>query len=341
MKHPLQENPITVESIRGDMVENTHRVRGVIINHHGKVQASWGNVEAAIYPRSSLKIMQILPLFLSGAYDHYGFSDEEIALGCSSHAGADIHIKTLKAILDKIGLSETHLGCGHAYPNDDDSKYALIKAGEPQAASYHMCSGKHAMMLATAKYLDVAIDDYVDITHPIQQRVMGGIERICEVDLSHAPVGIDGCSLPNWGLPLVNMAYGFAKIGVCDDLPSDYGQAIKKIRACVASHPEYVENQGGGAYDSFLMDLFKERLFIKSGADGCLFAALPEYGLGVGVKCDDGSPQAARVMMSNLLNKIGLFDDISDGHRDKINSLLQPKLRNANHIITGHQRTLI
>ena len=84
-------NPILVEVTRGPLVESVHRGSIAIANAEGEIVFSLGDIEALIYPRSSLKPIQALPLIESGAAEAFGLSDEEIALACASHSGEPMH----------------------------------------------------------------------------------------------------------------------------------------------------------------------------------------------------------------------------------------------------------
>ena len=57
------------------------------------------------------------------------------------------------------------------------------------------------------------------------------------------------------------------------------------------------------------MSLLGPRVFTKSGAEGVFCAALPEAGLGLAVKADDGAGRAAQVMIAALIRRFGGFDD--------------------------------
>ncbi|MFK7866717.1 MAG: asparaginase [Alphaproteobacteria bacterium] len=325
--HPFQDNPVLAELKRADHAESVHHGRAAIVDISGSVQFSAGNIMLQVYPRSCAKIIQFLPAMLSGAAKSFEFTDPQIALACASHHGTDRHYDQALAMLKSCDISPELLACGDEWPMIDRVKLEFAAAGGKPNPVTHMCSGKHSAMLAQAKYMNVSLEDYYKVTHPVQQRIMGTIERLMDIDLSDAPQGIDGCNVPTWAVPLGNIAYGFARIGVPESLPDDWQLALDKIKDCIAQYPDMVSGQGG--YITRLMQVFGKKLYIKDGAEGVMCASLPEYGLGVAVKCDDGSVRGAQAIMTAMLTRIGLFDDLSSEARDQLQDILSVELNTS------------
>ena len=96
-------NPVIAEVTRGDIIESRHRGAYAVVDRAGHVVAAEGGIAAAVYPRSAIKAFQCLPVIESGAADHFGFTDEEIALCCSSHNGEPDHVRVARAMLAKGG----------------------------------------------------------------------------------------------------------------------------------------------------------------------------------------------------------------------------------------------
>ena len=67
------------------------------------------------------------------------------------------------------------------------------------------------------------------------------------------------------------------------------------------------------------------RALIKGGAEGVYTAALPELGLGVCVKADDGAGRAASVAMGAILQHLGVLDAAA---ADRLAAYLNPQLTN-------------
>ena len=105
-----------VEVYRGDLVESIHFGHVVISNNIGKVLAYWGNPAALIYPRSSCKIIQALPLVEMGLERDFSLTEEHLALACASHSGGEIHLNVAKDWLQKIKLDKKTYCVDHIYP---------------------------------------------------------------------------------------------------------------------------------------------------------------------------------------------------------------------------------
>lgn len=326
-------NPLAVEVTRGGVVESIHRGSVAVVNLAGEVTLSCGDIRKPVYPRSAIKAFQALPLVETGGADAAGFTDEEIALTCASHNGEARHAETARRMLEKCGFSVDDLECGSHWPYHEESGRTLAVEGKTPCPLHNNCSGKHAGMLALAKHLGVDPKGYVKRTHAVQQRILGTIEAMCGVELDHAPCGIDGCSVPTWGVPLENLAYGFARFGAPDDLPPERADACRRIAKAVFANPFMVA--GTGRFDTLFMETMAPRAFTKVGAEGVFCASLPDYGLGVALKCDDGAERAASVMIVAVLRHIGV---VSDEDLKSVGKLLDVPLENRMGVKVGEIR---
>ncbi len=226
------------------------------------------------------------------------FNDEHIALACSSHSGEAEHLRVAAEMLAKIGCDETDYECGSQWPERMDDKAQLIKASQGPRAIHNNCSGKHAGMLAYAKHMGVAFNDYVSIVHPVQKAVAKVIESYCDVDVSQAPHGIDGCSVPTWALPLQNTAIGFARLFASENAVGT------RIARAVRNNPFLVA--GTGRFDTNIMNAVP-RLFIKVGAEGVFCGAIPHADLGFALKIDDGAVRGAEVSIARVLAQLNCW----------------------------------
>jgi L-asparaginase II len=319
-------NPIIAEVTRGPIVESRHRGAYVVCDSNGKVVVSAGDVNAPIYPRSAIKAFQCLPMIESGAAEAFGFTDEEIALCCSSHSGEAEHVRVARSILAKCGVDEVCYECGAHYPSSKDATYELVRHSEKPQQVHNNCSGKHAGMLALARQLGVDSKDYVKLDHPVQRAIAKTIEKLCEVDLSNAPVGIDGCSVPTWAIPLHNMALGFAKLS--DQSYAPYETIIRAAR----KHPFMIA--GTGRFDTRVMEAVP-RLFMKFGAEGVFCGCIPHAGLGFAVKCDDGAGRAVEVAMISVALKLDVWNV---AEREKLLGFGHEILKNWRKIEVGEIR---
>ncbi len=330
---PADANPILVEVTRGPVVESRHRGSAAIVDTTGKVAKSWGDHTAAIYPRSAIKPLQAIPLVESGAAEAFGLGDSEIALACASHGGESRHAQKVAAWLAKIGLSGEDLECGAHWPMHEETTRAMAKAGETPTAIHNNCSGKHTGFLSTAVHKGEPTHGYIRFDHPVQQRTLGVLEAMCGIDLGNAPRGIDGCSIPTIAIPLENLAYGMARFGAPNDLPDSRAAACRRIAQAAAAEPFMVA--GTGRYCTEVMTATGPVVLLKTGAEGVFCAAIPEYGLGVALKCDDGATRAAEIMMSAVLRHIGVLTEEMEA---KLARRITMPLENRNGMHVGDVR---
>ena len=322
-------NPVVVEVLRGDRVESAHRGAGAVVDAGGRTAFAFGDVDRPIYPRSAVKALQALPLIESGAADRLGLTEAEIALACASHAGEDAHVAAASAMLAKAGRDVGALECGAHWPSSETAARALARRGGTPSALHNNCSGKHAgfICLACAEGVDPA--GYVSPDHSTQRAVTAALADMTGAALRAETRAIDGCSIPAYAIPLRALAHGFARFATGQGLPPQRARAAARIRAAVAANPAMVA--GEGRFDTEVMTLLGARVFTKTGAEGVWCAALPELGLGLAVKADDGAGRAAQVMIAALLGRFGGFGEALD-------RLAAPALLNWNGLPVGALR---
>jgi L-asparaginase II len=326
-------NPGVVEATRGERVESLHRGAGCVVDAAGVVVMAFGDVERPVYPRSAVKALQALPLVESGAADRYGLSDREIALACASHSGGDDHVATAGAILAKAGRDETTLECGVHWPLGEAEARALARSGRMPTALHNNCSGKHAGFICLSCAMGVEPTGYVAPNHPAQRGVSAAIAAVTGAALTDDMRGVDGCAIPTYALSLIALARGFARFGSGQGLSPALGKAAARIRAAVAAHPLTVA--GKGRFDTEIMSLLGSSAFTKSGAEGVFCAALPEGGLGLAVKAEDGAGRAGQVMIAALIRRFGGFDDETAA---RLEPFVSPRLSNWNGAEVGRLR---
>ena len=303
-------NPTLVEVLRGGHVESRHAGAVAVLDADGGVLVAIGDTLRAVFPRSAVKVLQALPLVASGAADHLQLSDGELALACASHGGEALHASTAAAMLAKAGLGEDCLECGTHWPYNEIATRELAARGEQPSARHNNCSGKHAGFLCLAcemagpgLNLRQYAAGYVQPEHPVMREVTAALEASTGVNLAHAPRGIDGCSIPTYAIPLHRLALAFARIGTGVGLAPDHARAAQRLRRAVANAPFMVA--GSGRMDSRVMERLGERVFMKVGAEGMYCAALPEQGLGIAIKIDDGNnARAAEVAMAAVIEAL-------------------------------------
>ncbi len=333
-------NPILVNVMRRDVIESFHCGAVAVLDADGGVLASLGDIDRPIFPRSAVKVLQALPLVASGAADRLGLTDAELALACASHNGEDLHAQTAARMLAKAGLDASALECGTHWPYLDTASRVLAMQGREPDALNNNCSGKHAgfVCLACALHdgtgglnLRQYVRGYVKAGHPVMREVTAALQAATGHDLAHTPQGVDGCSIPTFAVPLRKLALAFARVGTGIGLSEGHAAAAKRLRAAVASAPFMVA--GSGRFDTRVMERLGERVFCKVGAEGVFCAALPERGLGVAIKIDDGNnARACEVVMAAVIEAC-----VALGNEDAqfMRSLSDATLTNWNGIEVG------
>jgi len=299
-------NPVLVEVWRGDMVESRHHGAAAIVDAEGRVVESWGAVDRPVFARSAIKPLQALPLVETGAAERYRLGDEEIALACASHRGEPQHTERVARWLQRVGLGPADLECGSHLPYHEATAQALIRAGEAPSALHSNCSGKHSGFLTTARHQGEETQGYIAPDHPVQRRVARVLEEMSGLDLTRAPRGTDGCGIPVVGLSLHGMARAMARLGNPRGLNPDRAHAARRILDAMRNAPLMVS--GTGAFASEVMSAAGAQVRVKPGAEGVYCAVLPELGLGVALKIDDGAARASEVAMGAILLRLKALD---------------------------------
>lgn len=324
------QNPVLVEVTRGAWVESRHRGAVAVCDADGAVALAIGDIDAPVFPRSAVKAMQALPLVESGIADRLGLTPAELALACSSHAGEPAHVAGVTAMLAKVGRDAGALECGAHWPTNQAAAHALARAGAQPSALHNNCSGKHAGFICLACGMDADPRGYVDASHLVQREITAAIEGLTGGALDADHCGMDGCSIPTYAVPLRALARGFARFGAGLGMAPARAAAAVRLRAAAAAHPFMIA--GTGRFDTRIMALLGARAFTKTGAEGVFCASLPELGLGVALKSDDGATRAAEVMLACV---IGKCLPLSASDSAALNSFTTPALRNWNGLTTG------
>jgi L-asparaginase II len=336
----MTDNPILVEALRGGIVESAHRGALAIVDADGTLHSALGDIDRPIFARSAVKVLQALPLVESGAADRLGLSDDELALACASHNGEAAHVRTSAAMLAKAGVDAGVLECGAHWPYLDAAARELARRGEAPSALHNNCSGKHAGFVCLGCQISGHVDPrgflsgYVKPDHAVMREVTAALEATTGHDLASTAVGVDGCSIPTFAIPLRKLAHAFARVGTGVGLRPGHARAAARLREAVAKAPFMVA--GTGRFDTVVMERLGPRVFCKVGAEGVYCAALPEQGFGVAIKVDDGNnARACEVVMAAVIRALVRLDA---GERAFIEALADLRLANWNGLEVGRLR---
>ena len=322
-------DPVLVEVLRGALVESRHRGAVAVTDADGATVLALGDIATPVFPRSAVKALQALLLVETGAADRYGLADEHLALACSSHSGEPGHVEAVTRMLAKAGLDPSALCCGAHWPLNQSAAFALARIGSPSAL-HNNCSGKHTGFLCTACAMGVDHAAYWRPEHPVQREVRGVLEHLTGASLTEDRRAIDGCSVPTWAIPLSGLALAFAKFGTGRTMSRERAAAAARLRAACAAKPWFVA--GTDRFCTEIMKLFGHRVFVKTGAEGIYCGALPELGLGIAIKCDDGAGRAAETIMAAIIARLLPLDGREAA---ALGHFTRPVLRNWNGFEVG------
>ncbi|NCO22457.1 MAG: asparaginase [Rhodobacterales bacterium] len=307
-----------VEVWRGGLLESWHAGHGAVCDAAGQVVQAWGDPGAVIFPRSSCKMLQALPLVESGAAAAAGLDSRRLALACASHQGAALHVAAVQGWLADLGLGERDLRCGPEASRDTDLKLAMIRANEAPCQVHNNCSGKHAGFLTLTQHLKAG-PEYVDLAHPVQQAVCAAIEEVTGVD--SPGYGIDGCSAPNFATTVQGLAHAMARFAVAGQGSGARDRAMTALRDAMLEHPELVAGQGRACTE--LMRAMGGRVAIKTGAEAVFVAMIPDLGLGVAIKIVDGATRASECAIAAILVALGVLDPAHPATRRRLGAVIE------------------
>ncbi len=295
---------IDVIATRGELVESRHRVHAAVVDWNGHVHIAARNPSLTTWWRSCAKPFQVLPMVERGQFTELAWGADELALACASHGGEPEHVALAGAMLARIGLEEGDLACGPHEPLSSRGARLLRESGHRLTRLHNNCSGKHSAMLARAVVEHWPAKGYERHTHPVQVAARNAVSAWSGVPYDAIPLGVDGCGVTVFALPLANMALAYARLGHAarrgDDAPA-------QIVAAMTGHPFLIG--GTDRFDTLLMEACDGRVVCKIGAEGLHALAVPDRGLGIALKVEDGASRAQYPAVLALLAALGELPD--------------------------------
>jgi len=339
-----------LEVTRGNVVESVHFGAVAVADSDGRLIASWGDPETVTFLRSSAKPFQALPLLESGAAERFGIPDRELAVVCASHSGTDAHVEMVAALQSRLGVSEGDLRCGTHPPLDRDTAQRLRQAGQEPAPNRHNCSGKHTGMLGQARFHGESIEGYVDPAHPVQRRILAAFAEMCDCEPQAVELGIDGCSVPTFAVPLHAAATAFARLADPSGLGHVREAACRRIFAAMTGHADMIA--GWDRFDTQLMLAKSGLVLAKGGAEGYQGLALvpgaagpKSPGLGIALKIAEGDlgkrtdrPPGQRArsrVVASVLEQLGV---LGASEIERLSAFLETRLTNWRGLVVGEMR---
>ena len=326
----MQLEPL-IQLTRGGLTENLHLGAVAVVNTQGAITAQAGDPQWLTFTRSCLKALQALPFVESGGPAQFGFSAQLVALMCASHNGEQKHVDAAQDMLDKAGVSYKTLKCGCHVPLQfsffDKAPPADFVADE----RHNNCSGKHSGFLAYCVQHGHALQDYLEPEHPLQQAIRRDVARAVGMDANDMPMGIDGCSAPNYAMPLWRLAYGYARLasGAQD---AEFGASFATLSNAMTSHPDMVS--GTGRNDLAFMQVGRGDWVSKVGADAVQVVGSKERGEAFAIKIIDGNKPALYAASVEVMDQLGWLDA---GQRSALQPWRAQPIVNARGILVGER----
>ncbi len=296
-----------IQLTRGGTLECLHFGAVAVVNARGELLAQAGDGHWLTFSRSTLKALQALPFMQADGAAQFGFSTQQIALMCASHNGEEKHIDQVQGMLEKSGLNHRALRCGCHVPRF----YSLLEIAPPPDAVFddrhNNCSGKHAGFLAYCVQHGLGLDDYIDPMHPLQKAIRRDVARAVGMDANDFRMGIDGCSAPNYALPLSRLACGYARLATGLKDP-EFGASFHALGEAMTAHPDLVS--GTGRNDLAFMTVGRGDWISKVGADGVQVLASKRRGEAFAIKIIDANKEALFAASVEVLEQLGWLDDV-------------------------------
>ena len=298
---------------RGSLIESRHRVAVCAVNAAGRTLLELGTVDVPVFLRSTAKPFIAAAAVRAGAVDAFGFDQKELALMCASHSAEPEHIETVLSMLKKADIAPAALLCG----------------GKPSAV-YNNCSGKHAGILALAKYRHAPLETYLEPEHPAQREILALCERVIREPLPPERLAVDGCGIPVFATSLRRAAHAFARLGTLEDLEADDRAALARARAAMVKYPWYVG--GTGRFDTALMEATSGAIVGKGGAEGVHGDALVNFRGGLALKVVDGNSRAVAPAVLAVLQRIEVLDEAT---LESLSGFREPEVHNVAGRVVG------
>lgn len=313
---------------RGDATDSIHYGSVAVVDRDGRLLFAAGDPSFVTMTRSALKPLQALPLVAAGGIERFGFAIEQVALLCASHSGEPRHVAAVADMLRRAGCSPDQLQCGVHPPLFYAAREELPPPGVAFTPLQHNCSGKHTGMLAYCRHCGLPTESYLAFDHPLQQAIRQAVAHCTGVAEASLAAGIDGCSAPNYAVPLSALAYAYARLAGGED--ARYGRAPMILAGAMSAHPEMVS--GARRNDLTLMHAGRGDWVTKVGAEGIQAIGVRSRGWGIAVKVVDGNARGLHPATVAVLEQLGLLDA---AQRDELSAWREPAIRNYRGIVTG------
>ncbi len=328
----MQHIPL-IELTRGGTLECQHLGSVAVVNTRGQMVAHAGNPHWLSFTRSTLKALQALPFIQAGGHQQFGFSTRQLAMLCASHNGEDMHVTETQGMLEKAGLTYKALRCGCHVPMVFSQTETAPPPGAVFDERHNNCSGKHAGFVAYCVQHGLDLEDYIAPEHPLQQAIRRDVARAVGMNANDLTMGIDGCSAPNYAMPLSKLAYGYARLA-SGSRDAEFGESFSALGNAMTEHPDLVS--GTGRNDLAFMRAGRGDWVTKIGADGVQVVGSKSRGEAVALKILDANKVALHAATVEVLDQLGWLDD---AQREELKPWRAATIVNARGVLVGERRS--
>jgi L-asparaginase II len=305
-------------------------VHAAIVDESGTLTGAARDPSYVTAWRSCAKPFQVMPLLESGGFDSLGWGDDHLALSCASHGGEPEHVALAAAMLDDLGMEEGDLACGPHEPLASRGVRFLREAGERPSRLHNNCSGKHAAMLARAQTAGWHTYGYERDEHPVQRCCLEAVAFWSGAPQASIGRAVDGCGAVVFCLPLEAMARAYAKFA---SAARDGDEVPARIAHAMQTRPFLIG--GTDRFDSVLIEETEGAVIAKIGAEGVHSVAVPERGLGIALKVEDG---AQRAQFAAVVRILQLLDVLPAKLAPRLEEFVHRPLRNTRGEAVGELR---
>lgn len=301
----MQHTPL-IEMTRGGTLENQHFGSVAVVNTQGQLRAFAGDPHWLTFTRSTLKALQALPFVQAGGPQHFGFTKDHVALLCASHSGEPMHVQAAQEMLEKAGQTYKVLRCGCHVPYHFEISGTAPSPHESFDERYNNCSGKHAGFVAWCVQHGHSLANYEAPDHPLQQAIRRDVAKAVGMDANDLKLGIDGCSAPNYAMPLSKLATGYARLA-SGARSSEFGESFATLSEAMTARPDLVS--GTGRNDLAFMQAGANDWVTKVGADGVQVVGSKSRGEAFALKIIDANKPALFAASVEIMEQLGWLND--------------------------------
>ena len=313
-----RDTEILTEEYRGDLLDLIHEGYIAVVNDKGEVIYSAGNPDAMVYYRSASKPVQALPVIAHRLDEKYGVTEEESVIFAGSHAGESFHVNAVKSVFAKAGMNLNDLIMNPTVPANTEANEERIRLGLLKEKVYHNCSGKHTGAMLLQKELDPEhIKDYWKVNSAAQKEIVHAMAEVSEFPEDKVVIGVDGCGVPVFAVPVKNIAVAFKNLACIDTIKDDsLREAARRFVPRIHKYPLMMRGTG------FLCSLinYDPDIVAKGGANGVYGIGLKKERIGIAFKIKDGTEGVWPLVIREIFRQIGYYNEETFAMLERLNS---------------------